>query len=85
MITVKEYFLKNRPDSGKTRFTYVRIANAFDLFCNISMDDLCAMPEEDIRRVRRIGVIAQAAIREECEKYLAGRSHCENIEAGGDE
>jgi hypothetical protein len=76
-VSAKEYFLIHRPDSGYMRMTYARISRAFDMFCDISMQELCELPDKELKKVRRIGIGAQTVIREECAKYLAKQGTAE--------
>ena len=69
-ISAKNYFLSQRPEQYPSRKMYSRIANAM-LYCgDISMRELCEMPEQKIKRLRNIGPAARKVICEECRAFM---------------
>lgn len=70
---VSEYFLKRRPESGSGRSLYTRIINGVvrhqKLNNKITMSQLCAMSEKELKKIRNIGEKARTVILEECANY----------------
>ena len=73
-ITAGEYFLSKRPGSGKIQSCYTGIANAFiRRGDDITMEQLCEMPEKDMKSIRLIGEKKLAIVLEECRNYNEGK------------
>ncbi len=71
-ISAREYFLSKKPAIGPMRKAYSRIAHAM-LYCgDISMRELCEMPEKQLRRLRNIGERTREVLRRECRAFRVG-------------
>ena len=69
-MKASEYFLSRRPDSGSLRPMYSRISYALYIHNEVTMRQLCKMPEKELEKIRNIGDKARAIIIEECRNYL---------------
>ncbi len=70
-VRAKDYFLSQRPEQYPLRKIYSRIANAMVYCGDLSMKELCEMPEQKLKRLRNIGPSARKVIYEECRTFMA--------------
>jgi DNA-directed RNA polymerase alpha subunit len=74
ILNAKEYFMSKRLEGGSLQQIYVRISMALSRRGEITMEQLCAMTEDEMRKIRGIGAKSHSLIQEECVRYKA-RGH----------